>query len=229
MAAIDLTRLPRADRVSRAQEAGCANRAHRRYSALRDAVQIKFTEDALGCLDGLVPAAVDLRHLLDALTVHTTVVQRTAACITTASGRPFSDRARSCERARAPAAQVRSCSRAPARFVIGRGVIQPWLFNQIRQQLRGERVSRPTGRDVAAYIRALWETQASFAAVEKTHCDRMKKFLNYLGEGVPGPFLKQIRQSQTAAEFHRICDEFLDHDEPMALLPLELTAELAPA
>ena len=49
----------------------------------------------------------------------------------------------------------------------------------------------------------------------------MKKFLNYLGEGVPAPFLHQIRRAQTAAEFHRICAEFLDHDEPMPLEPLD--------
>jgi hypothetical protein len=47
----------------------------------------------------------------------------------------------------------------------------------------------------------------------------MKKFLNYLGEGVPAPFLHQIRRSQTAAEFDRICAEFLDHDQPMVLEP----------
>ena len=47
----------------------------------------------------------------------------------------------------------------------------------------------------------------------------MKKFLNYLGEGVPAPFLHQIRRAQTADEFHRICREFLDHDRPMTLEP----------
>ena len=59
---------------------------------------------------------------------------------------------------------------------------------------------------------------------EKVRCERMKKFLNYLGEGVPGSFLHQIRRTQTAEEFHRICREFLDHDQPMAMLPAELTA-----
>ena len=52
----------------------------------------------------------------------------------------------------------------------------------------------------------------------------MKKFLNYLGEGVPGSFLHQIRRTQTAEEFHGICREFLDHDQPMAMLPAELMA-----
>ena len=44
--------------------------------------------------------------------------------------------------------------------MIGRGVIRsPWLFNQIRQQLRGEIPDPADGRDVAEYIRALWDSQ----------------------------------------------------------------------
>ena len=109
-------------------------------------------------------------------------------------------------------------------LMIGRGVIRsPWLFNQIRQQLRGEAVTQPTGRDVWDYIHALWDSQTVSDKPEKVQCERMKKFLNYLGEGVPGAFLHQIRRSQTADEFHRICREFLDHDQPMAMLPAELT------
>jgi tRNA-dihydrouridine synthase B len=205
--------------------------------ALRDAVQIKFTvKTRLGFasteeFDQLL--SIFAKHSLDALTVHArTVAQlyrlpvhydrirqavQTMPCPVIANGHVYSA---------VQAEQLLSETGARG-LMIGRGVIRsPWLFNQIRQQLRGEPVSRPTGRDVSAYIRALWETQASFAAVEKTHCDRMKKFLNYLGEGIPGPFLQRIRQSQTAAEFHRICDDFLDHAEPMALLPAELTVSL---
>ena len=113
-------------------------------------------------------------------------------------------------------------------LMIGRGAIRsPWLFNQIRQHLRGGVVTLPTGQDVAEYIRRLWDSQAREGWPEKTHCERMKKFLNYLGEGVPGEFLHRIRRSQTAGEFHRICREFLDHDAPMAMLPAELTAPTA--
>ena len=77
----------------------------------------------------------------------------------------------------------------------------------------------PTGRDVWTYIRALWDSQAAFDKPGRVRCERMKKFLNYLGEGVPAPFLHQIRRSQTAAQFHDICGEFLDHDQPMSLEP----------
>ena len=110
-------------------------------------------------------------------------------------------------------------------LMIGRGAIRnPWLFDQIRRQLRGAPVPLPTGRDVAGYIRALWESQACPGKPERTQCERMKKVLNYIGEGVPAPFLHQIRRTQTAADFHRICDESLDHDEPMRLPPAEAAA-----
>jgi nifR3 family TIM-barrel protein len=203
--------------------------------ALRDAVQIKFTVKtrlgfaSLDEFDQLL--AIFARHSLDALTVHARTVEQlyrlpvhyerirqaveTMPCPVIANGHVYS------------AAQAQELlARTGARgLMIGRGVIRsPWLFNQIRQQLRGETVTQPTGREVAEYIRALWDTQASVHSAEAVQCSRMKKFLNYLGEGVPGSFRHQIYRAQTAAEFHQICRDFLDHDRPMAMLPAELTA-----
>jgi len=200
--------------------------------ALRDAVRIPFTVKtrvgfaAIEEFDELLP--IFAKHSLDALTVHArTVAQlyrlpvhydliRQASeampCPVIANGHVYS------------AAQARDVlTRTKCRgLMIGRGAIRsPWIFGQIRQHLRGEAVTLPTGRDVWGYIRGLWETQASPDRPEKSQCERMKKFLNYLGEGVPGPFLPQIRRTQTAAEFHRICAEFLDHDRPMTLEPAE--------
>jgi tRNA-dihydrouridine synthase len=208
--------------------------------ALREAVQIKFTvKTRLGFasveeFDRLLP--IFAKHSLDALTVHARTVAQmyrlpmhydrirqaveTMTCPVIANGHVYS------------AAQAEELlARTGARgLMIGRGVIRsPWLFNQIRQQLRGDAVTQPTGREVAGYVRALWDSQARPDWPEKSQCERMKKFLNYLGEGVPGSFLHQIRRSQTAAEFHGICREFLDHDRPMAMLPVELTRELSPA
>jgi tRNA-dihydrouridine synthase B len=203
--------------------------------ALRDAVQIKFTvKTRLGFasvdeFDQLL--AMFAKHSLDALTVHArTVAQQyrlpvhydrirqavdTMPCPVIANGHVHS----------AAQAQELLTLTGAGGLMIGRGVIRsPWLFDQIRQQLRGEIVTQPTGREVADYVRALWETQASFAGSEKTRCARMKKFLNYLGEGVPGSFRHQMYRAETAEEFYRICDEFLDHDQPMAMLPAELTA-----
>jgi tRNA-dihydrouridine synthase B len=198
--------------------------------ALRDAVTIKFTvKTRLGFasvdeFDRLLP--IFAKHSLDALTVHArTVAQmyrlpvhyeriRQAVqfldCPVIANGHVHS----------AAQAEQLIAETGARGLMIGRGVIRsPWLFNQIRQRLRGQSVTQPTGRDVARYIRQLWHTQATFATREKDHCDRMKKFLNYLGEGVPGPFLQRIRRTQTAADFDRVCRDVLDHDEPMALIP----------
>jgi tRNA-dihydrouridine synthase B len=198
--------------------------------ALRDAVHIKFTvKTRLGFgsveeFDQLLP--IFARHSLDALTVHARTVAQlyrlpvhydlirqaseTMPCPVIANGHVYSA-------AQAQDLLARTKSRG---LMIGRGAIRsPWLFNQIRQQLRGDAVTLPTGRDVWAYIRALWESQACLDKPERSQCERMKKFLNYLGEGVPAPFLHQIRRSQTAAEFDRICAEFLDHDQPMVLEP----------
>jgi tRNA-dihydrouridine synthase B len=208
--------------------------------ALRDAVQIKFTvKTRLGFatvdeFDRLL--SIFAKHSLDALTVHARTVAQMYRlpvhydCIRTAVDRmtcPVIANGHVYSAAQAQELLARTGARG---LMIGRGVIRsPWLFNQIRQHLRGERVTQPTGRDVAGYIRRLWDSQVRLDLSEKSHCERMKKFLNYLGEGVPGAFLHQIRRSQTAAEFHRICDEFLDHDRPMPMLPAELTAELATA
>lgn len=203
--------------------------------ALRDAVRIKFTVKtrlgfaSLDEFDQLL--AIFARHSLDALTVHARTVEQlyrlpvhyerirqaveTMPCPVIANGHVYS------------AAQAQELlARTGARgLMIGRGVIRsPWLFNQIRQQLRGDTVTQPTGREVAEYIRALWDTQASVHSAESVQCSRMKKFLNFLGEGVPGSFRHQIYRAQTAAEFHQICRDFLDHDQPMAMLPAELTA-----
>ena len=204
--------------------------------ALREAVSIKFTvKTRVGFsdvreFDTLLP--IFAKHSLDALTVHARTVAQmyrlpvhydlirqaseAMACPVIANGHVYS----------AAQAQELLTQTKTRGLMIGRGVIRsPWLFNQIRQQLRGETVTLPTGRDVLAYIRALWESQASFDAPEKIQCERMKKFINYLGEGVAGNFLHQIRRSQTEAEFYRICGEFLDHDQPMKLEPLAVGGE----
>ena len=207
--------------------------------ALREAVKIPFTvKTRVGFasveeLDQLLP--VFAKHSLDALTVHARTVAQSyrlpvhyalirqareaMSCPVIANGHVYS------------AAHAREVlERTGCRgLMIGRGAIRsPWLFEQIRQHLRGEAVTLPTGRDVWGYIRALWTSQTSPDRPEKSHCERMKKFLNYLGEGVPAPFLQQIRRAQTAAEFDHICAEFLDHDRPMTLEPAE-SAEPIPA
>ena len=202
--------------------------------ALREAVSIKFTVktrvgfESTTEFDTLLP--IFAKHSIDLLTVHARTVAQmyrlpvhydlirqaseTMPCPVCANGHVYS-----AEQALEVLAQTKARG-----LMIGRGVIRsPWLFNQIRQQLRGESLTTPTGRDVLGYITALWESQASFDAPERAQCERMKKFMNYIGEGVDAQFLHQIRRTETAADFFRICREFLEHDRPMLLRPPETT------
>ncbi len=51
---------------------------------------------------------------------------------------------------------------------------------------------------------------------------RMKKFMNFIGDGVSENFLHEIRRVATTADFFRVCEHFLAHDEPMPLEPVSL-------
>jgi tRNA-dihydrouridine synthase len=105
--------------------------------------------------------------------------------------------------------------------MIGRGVIRnPWLFEQIRTELRSEPVKLPTGREVLAYIHELWDNEITPGVKESAQVQRMKKFMNFIGEGVNVKFLHDIRRAPATAEFWRICEEHLDHDQPMPLEPV---------
>jgi tRNA-dihydrouridine synthase B len=112
-------------------------------------------------------------------------------------------------------------------LMIGRGAIRnPWLFHQIRQQRRGETIFTPTGQDVLAYVLALYEAVCSPDVRELSQVQKMKKYMNYLGVGVEpaGQFLHQIRRVTTKADFFRVCEAFLNHDQPMPLEPFALAA-----
>lgn len=210
-------------------------RVDRILGALRDAIEIKFTvKTRLGFastdeFEDLL--AIFSRHSLDALTVHARTVSQqyrlpvhyerirqaveVMPCPVIANGHVYS----------AQQAQDLLEQSGARGLMIGRGVIRsPWLFNQIRQQLRGEPATLPTGRQVLEYVLALFETQADAGRPEKTQCERMKKFLNFIGEGVEPGFWLQMRKTVTIADFHRICREFLDHDRPMTMLPVQSEA-----
>ena len=70
-----------------------------------------------------------------------------------------------------------------------------------------------------AYIRELWENEITPEVKESAQVQRMKKFMNFIGEGVGEKFLFEIRRVATTADFFRVCEEFLNHDEPMTLEP----------
>ena len=203
--------------------------------ALREAVSIKFTVktrlgfDSPSGFDELL--AIFARHSLDLLTVHgRTVLEmyrsevhydyiaRAAAalaCPVVANGNIYSaDRA----------AEVLGLTGAHV-LMIGRGAIRnPWLFQQIRRQQRGEPLFIPNGREVLDYVRALYDAVCAPGVRESAQVQKMKKYLNYLGLGVEptGQFLHRIRRVTTRADFFAVCEEFLGHDQLMPLEPYAL-------
>lgn len=203
--------------------------------ALREAISIKFTVktrigfDSSEVFSELLP--IFAKHSLDLLTVHGRTVKemyrsevhyefiaravREVPCPVLANGNVYSAQ---------KAAEVLNATGAHG-LMIGRGAIRnPWLFHQIRQHQRGEPLFVPRGQDVLAYVRALYEAVCSPEVREASQVQKLKKYMNYLGVGAEptGQFLHQIRRVSTKADFFQVCEEFLDHDEPMPLEPFHL-------
>ncbi len=211
------------------------NRVDSILGALRDAIDIRFTVktrigfDDPGVFDELLP--IFAKHSLDLLTVHgRTVAERyrsevhydfiaravqAVPCPVLANGNVYSAQ---------KAAHVLNITGARG-LMIGRGAIRnPWMFEQIRQHLRGEQITLPRGREVLAYIEALYEFTTTPGVNESTQVHSMKKYLNFIGLGIEptGQFLHDIRRVKTRADFFSICTRFLDHNEPMPLEPFQL-------
>jgi nifR3 family TIM-barrel protein len=200
--------------------------------ALRDAVTIPFTvKTRIGfdTAEGFDPLlALFAKHGVDLVTVHGRTVQqmyrpgvrydlisRAASqlqCPVLANGNIHG-----------PQQALAVLAETGARgLMIGRGAIRnPWLFRQIRELRRGAVPMLPTGREALAYIAKLWESQTTPEARESARVQRLKKFMNFIGEGVEPPetFLHEIRRAATEADFFRICARYLDHDRPMRLEP----------
>jgi len=211
-------------------------RIDRILGALREAVTTKFTVktrigfDSERVFDQLLP--IFAKHSLDLLTVHgRTVLQmyrpgvrydliaqaaQTMNCPVMANGDIASaeDAARVVDQT-----GVRG-------LMIGRGAIRnPWLFDQIRAHQQGEEVRLPSGSDVLAYIHDLFETVTT-SVHEIAQVNKLKKYMNFLGLGVPPAqeFLHRLRRTSTRADFFAVCAAYLDHDQPMDLKPAaELT------
>lgn len=106
-------------------------------------------------------------------------------------------------------------------LMIGRGAVRnPWIFQQIRENLAGKSVTLPNGRDVLGYVESLYESACSHEVPERSQVQKMKKYMNFLGEGVSHEFLHAIRRVTTKADFFTICRKALDHGDPMTLEPV---------
>ena len=200
--------------------------------ALREAISIKFTVktrlgfDSPAVFDELL--AIFAKHSIDLLTVHGRTVRemywsevhydliaqavQAMPCPVLANGNIYS----------AQNADLILRETGARGLMIGRGAIRnPWLFEQIRQYRQGRPLFAPTGRKVLEYLRDLYEAVKPPEVKEVALVQKMKKYLNFVGLGVEpsGQFLHQIRRVSTEAEFFRVCEDFLAHEEPMALEP----------
>jgi len=203
--------------------------------ALRDAISIRFTVktrlgfDSPAVFDALLP--IFAKHRIDLLTVHgRTVAEGYRSEVhydyiaRAVHELPFPVLANGNIHSAAKADRVLAETGARG-LMIGRGAIRnPWLFHQIRQRQRGEILFAPRGCDVMDYLRQLYETITSPGVAEHSQVQHLKKYMNFIGLGVEpsGQFLHDIRRVTSRAEFFRVCEAFMDHDEPMPLEPFAL-------
>ena len=111
----------------------------------------------------------------------------------------------------AKAAEVVAETKA-AGVMIGRHAIRnPWIFRQCRERFAGGTVLRVTLADVREYIERLYRATAHEGFLERAHVNKMKKYLNFVGQSVDpaGAFLHDMRRAETEAELFTICDRHL--------------------
>ncbi len=204
-------------------------------AALRAAIGIRFTvKTRIGFDDpSEFERLLDVfaQHEVDAFTVHGRTVREMYRT------RVHWDRIRSAvERLRAPVlangnvlsvrlAQETVAATGAAGLMIGRGAIRnPWLFQQIRDTAEGRPAHQPTLRELYAYIRHLYEETRLPHLTEQANVSKLKKYLNFIGQGIGEEelFLQRIRrEARTEADLFALCDEYLESDTPFAPEPPE--------
>ena len=196
--------------------------------ALRDAITGKFTvKTRLGfdderTIEALLPLFA--KHSLDLVTVHgRTVLQMYRGGIRHDLIRMAAD-SLSCpvlangNIATAGDAEMVLNETGARGLMIGRGAVRnPWIFSQIRQHLAGKSVTYPSGREVLSYIHDLYESVCAADVPDPKGVQKIKKYANFIGEGIHAEFLHAVRRVATKADFFALCTEHLDHDQPMSL------------
>jgi len=100
-----------------------------------------------------------------------------------------------------------------AGVMIGRHAIRnPWIFRQCREQFAAAPVIfRPTLGDVREYVERLYRETQFPGLPERMHVNKMKKYLNFVGQGVDpaGAFLHDMRRTESEAALFAVCDRHL--------------------
>lgn len=186
--------------------------------ALRDAVEVKFTVktrlgfDDTETIDALVPLFA--KHGVDLVTIHgRTVTQMyregvrydlignarsNLPCPVLANGNIGSH-----EDAEAVVKQT-----GVHGLMLGRGAIRnPWLFDQIRQHVRGEPVFQPGPAEHMRYVEELYECVTMPNTRELDQVNRIKKHLNFFGPDVKDTegFLHDMRRCTTRQGILEVC------------------------
>lgn len=108
------------------------------------------------------------------------------------------------------AAVVRSTGSAGV--MIGRHAIRnPWIFRQCRERFTGLPPLRTTLSNVREYVERLYRATGFPGLAEHHHVNKMKKYLNFVGQSVDptGDFLHDMRRASTEQELFEVCDRHL--------------------
>jgi tRNA-dihydrouridine synthase len=193
--------------------------------ALRDCVPGLFTVKMRIGFDDTVnfERILDLvnAHRVDLLTVHGRTVKEMyrsevhydviaravahARCPVLANGNVLS----------APRAATILADTKAAGVMIGRHAIRnPWIFRQCREQFAAQPIFRPTLAHVREYIERLYRATTVPGLPARLHVNKMKKYLNFVGQGVDptGAFLHDMRRTEDEAALFGVCDRHLLSD-----------------
>jgi len=99
-----------------------------------------------------------------------------------------------------------------AGVMVGRHAIRnPWIFRQIRDEQNDQPVSKITLKEVNQYVKKLYHAVQRPEMNEQRHVNKMKKYLNFVGQGVDpeGKFLYEMRRAKTKAQLFEICDRHM--------------------
>jgi tRNA-dihydrouridine synthase len=96
--------------------------------------------------------------------------------------------------------------------MIGRHAIRnPWIFAQCRQRFAGSEPARVSLGQVREYVERLYRATREPEVPERAHVNKMKKYLNFVGQGVDprGDFLREMRRAESELALFEICDRHL--------------------
>lgn len=103
-----------------------------------------------------------------------------------------------------------------AGVMIGRSAIRyPWIFRDIHRMREGLPHQPVRFHEVRDYIDRLYRATHLPDLPERALVNRLKKFLNFVGQGVDaeGHFLHAMRRTQDRSSLFQVCDEHLIHND----------------